>query len=187
MNRLFPHLPNLLTALRIAAAPALALLTLEGSYGQAFAVFLFAGASDAADGYLAKRFGLSTRFGRIFDPAADKILMLLSFLALVAIGVAPVWLAALVIGRDALIVLGVGLAWALDLPMPIAPLPLGKATTVAQIAYIALILMFLVTGFSAPQTAAGMAIAVAVVTLASGLNYAALWLRAVVIRAGRTA
>lgn len=187
MNRLFYHFPNLLTGLRLVLSPALALLTLSGRYGEAFAVFLFAGASDVADGYLAKRFGLATTLGRILDPAADKILMLLSFLALMAIGVAPVWLTALVIGRDLAIVLGAGVAWMLDLPMRIAPLPLGKATTAMQIAYIALMLMFLLTGFSDPQMAAGMAIAVAVVTLASGLNYAAIWLRALVIRTGRPA
>ena len=95
--------------------------------------------------------------------------------------------AALVIGRDLAIVLGAGVAWMLDLPMRIAPLPLGKATTAMQIAYIALMLMFLLTGFSDPQMAAGMAIAVAVVTLASGLNYAAIWLKALVIRTGRPA
>ncbi len=186
MNRLFSQFPNFLTSLRVAAAPFLAVLVLDGRYGEAFAVFAFAGASDAADGYLAKRFGLTSEFGRLLDPAADKLLMLASFLVLVAIGVAPVWLALLVIGRDLGIVLGTVLAWALDLPLRVAPSPLGKITTAAQIGYIALTLLLLLTGADWPLLARGVALVVAAVTLASALNYAALWLKALA-RASRMA
>lgn len=187
MNRLFLHLPNVLTGLRLAAAPVLALLVVSGRYGAALAVFVFAGLSDAADGYLAKRFGFDTAFGRILDPAADKLLMLASFLALSAIGPVPVWLTVLVIGRDLGIVAGALLAWALDLPLKVAPLPLGKISTACQICYIALILLFL---FAVPEIqgiADAAAMVTAAVTLMSGLNYAALWLRALAARVGRTA
>lgn len=187
MNRLFVLLPNILTSLRLAAAPFLAMLVVAGDHADALAVFAFAGASDAVDGFLAKRFGLATRFGRYFDPAADKLLMLASFVALAVIGAAPVWLAVLVIGRDLGIVFGAFFTWAFDLPLKVAPLPLGKVSTAVQIGYIALLLILLVFGVDRPGIASGAAIVTGALTLASGLNYAALWLRALAARASRTA
>ena len=181
------HLPNCLTGLRLAAAPLLAFLVGEGRFGEAFAVFAFAGASDAADGFLAKRFNLKTEFGRFLDPAADKILMLASFVALTAAGVVPLWLTALVVARDLGIVFGAVLAWALVLPVRLAPSPLGKISTAFQIGYIALMLLFLLVGLDVPQLATAAAVAVGALTVASGLNYAALWLRAAFRAAGHTA
>lgn len=186
MNRLLIHLPNLMTSLRLVAAPFLALLVLDGRFEAALVIFAAAGASDAMDGYLAKRFGLMTTLGRFLDPAADKLLMLASFVVLVAIGAAPVWLAAVVIGRDMLIVLGAALAWALDLPVRIAPLPLGKISTALQILYIGTTLLFLVLGIDLPALAGALVAVVAAFTLASGLNYATLGLKALA-RASRTA
>src|ERR1700722_14624440 len=81
------HLPNLLSWLRLAAAPALAFLLVSGADRMALGVFAFAGLSDAADGFLAKRFGFVSRFGRFLDPAADKLLMLATFVTLTALKV----------------------------------------------------------------------------------------------------
>lgn len=187
MNRYFLHLPNILTGLRLVAAPVLAMLVVDGRDGAALAVFVFAGLSDAADGYLAKRFGLDTAFGRILDPVADKLLMLASFLALSAIGLVPVWLTVLVIGRDLGIVAGALLAWALDLPLKVAPLPLGKISTACQICYIALMLLSLLAVPDVSNFTNAATMVTAAVTLMSGLNYAALWLRALAARVGRTA
>src|SRR5580700_229026 len=99
------HLPNLLTTLRLAAAPATAGLLVAGHFNAAFGIFAFAGLSDAADGYLAKRFGLTTRLGRFLDPAADKALMLALFVTLAVVGDVPGWLAIWTVARDGLIVL----------------------------------------------------------------------------------
>ena len=107
MSGLFKHVPNLLTGMRLVCAPALAFLLVSGADRAALGVFAFAGLSDAADGYFAKRFGLATRFGRYLDPAADKLLMLAAFVALAAMGYTPVWLAVLVIARDLAIVAGI--------------------------------------------------------------------------------
>lgn len=187
MNRYFLYLPNFLTGLRLAAAPVFAYLVIAARYDEAFAVFAFAGISDAADGFLAKRFRLTTAFGRFLDPAADKLLMLASFLALTAVGIVPIWLTALVIARDVGIVFGAFLAWALDLPLKIAPSQLGKICTAAQIGYIALILVFLLFALDLPATSAAAAVFVGAVTLVSGVSYAALWLRALARAASRTA
>src|SRR5215467_75381 len=116
------HIPNFLTALRLAAAPMTAGLLAAGHFNAAFGIFAFAGLSDAADGFLAKRFNLATPLGRVLDPAADKALMLTVFATLAVLDNVPVWLAATVIARDALILAGLALAIAWRAPISVKPL-----------------------------------------------------------------
>ncbi len=169
------QIPNLLTALRLAAAPALAVLLMWGDNRAALGIFAFAGLSDAADGFLAKRFGMTTRFGRYLDPAADKLLMLAAFLTLSVLGVAPWWLSVLVIARDLAIVIAIAFAHVLMLPLRVKPLPIGKLNTVVQVSYVGLMLLFLVLHIDAPQFSAYAALATGVVTLMSWFAYGGLW------------
>jgi cardiolipin synthase (CMP-forming) len=171
--------PNILSALRLIAAPIAAYLILHGIDTAALCVFGFAGLSDAADGYLAKRFRLTSRFGAWLDPAADKLLMLASFVTLTMVGVVPPWVTFLVIGRDIAIVLGVLLARALDAPLQIAPLIVGKASTVVQVAYVAFLLLLLALNTTMPNTELAGGVTVAVFTVWSFLAYAHVWLQAV--------
>jgi cardiolipin synthase len=182
VNGLLKHLPNLLTALRLAAAPALALLLVSGADRAALGVFAFAGLSDAADGFLAKRFGFATRFGRYLDPAADKLLMFAAFVTLTVLGIAPLWLTLLVIARDAAIVVGILLAHVLRLPVRIEPLLVGKASTAMQIVYIALALLLLTFGLRWPVGEAVAADVTAFLTAASWLAYAGVAMSALVRR-----
>ena len=99
-------------------------------------MFAGAGFSDLADGFIARRWGFTSRFGAWLDPIADKLLMLLCFVALLQIGAAPFWLVVLVIARDAVIAGGALLAKAPGLPLRIAPLAIGKATTAVLVAYV---------------------------------------------------
>jgi len=178
VNTLLRNIPNFLTALRLAASPALVALLWRGHDYAALIVFVIAGATDALDGYLAKRFNLQSRFGRYMDPAADKLLMLTSFLALTVLGVTPVWLTALVITRDAAIVLGIGLAHLWALPVRATPSFLGKVSTAVQVIYVGVMLLLLTFDIRAPVLTNFAEIAVAAFTLVSGLGYAQIWLRA---------
>ncbi|HXL99842.1 MAG TPA: CDP-alcohol phosphatidyltransferase family protein [Rhizomicrobium sp.] len=172
------NIPNILTALRLACAPALALLLLWAHQSAALAVFVFAGLTDAADGWLAKRFHLATRFGRYLDPAADKLLMLFAFVALTAMGVTPLWLTVVVIARDAAIVGGIVVAKSLALPLRVVPLPIGKISTAVQVAYIALVLVVLAFDLDWPQISAFAAVVTGAFTIASWLAYGQVWLKA---------
>lgn len=185
--RLARHIPNLLTVLRLAAAPLTAYLLLEGRFTVAFAVFAFAALTDAADGYLAKRFNVRTRFGVYLDPAADKLLMLISFVVLTMISVAPLWLTALVITRDAAIISAVLVAKYFGLPLDIQPQPLGKACTFVQVSYVTLMLLSLMLNVDPGLLGYGAAIVTAVLTLASGLSYGHVWVRALFLRHSRPA
>ena len=182
MKAVLRQAPNILSALRLIAAPVAGWLILHGDFFAALWVFGFAGASDAADGYLAKTFGLTSQFGAWLDPAADKLLMLASFVTLTMVGAVPVWLTFLVIGRDVAIVLGVGLARLLEAPLAIAPLFVGKASTVVQVFYIAMTLLLLTLKAVEPEAALAGALAVATLTVASFFAYARVWFAAVAAR-----
>jgi cardiolipin synthase len=181
MTNLVRHLPNFLTAGRLCAAPLTAYLILKGYDATALCVFAFAGLSDALDGYLARRFEYATRFGAYLDPAADKILMLASFVTLTMINAVPFWLTALVIGRDLAIVLGVGVAWLFSLPLKIEPLYIGKVSTVIQVGYIGLVLLLLALNADQPGLVMAGTIVAASVTAASWLVYGQLLVRALAV------
>lgn len=176
------HVPNLLSALRLLAAPFAAWLVVAGHDTAALCVFALAGASDGLDGWIARRFGFTSRFGAWLDPAADKLLMLLCFTALAMIHAAPFWLLGLVVARDACIVLGWGIITLAGLPVPQEPHALGKASTAAQILYILLLLVLLAFGLAWPRLTGVAAVLTGIFTLLSGGAYAGLFLRGIVRR-----
>jgi cardiolipin synthase len=172
------HLPNLLSALRLLAAPLAAFLILVGADTAALTVFVLAGVSDAADGFIARRWGYVSRFGAWLDPAADKLLMLVCFIALWRVGAAPLWLAMLVVGRDLLLAAGAGLIKIFALPVRIAPIMLGKISTIVQVCYIALLLLLRAFSLNAPHLVMALGAATALLIVASWLGYTAILLRA---------
>jgi cardiolipin synthase (CMP-forming) len=82
-------LPNALTIMRIALVPVFALaFVLPGDAARlvAFAVFCIAGISDALDGLAARKLNAGSEFGRMLDPIADKVLVAVALMMLVAEG-----------------------------------------------------------------------------------------------------
>jgi cardiolipin synthase (CMP-forming) len=89
MSRLARLLPNVLTVLRIALVPFFAVaFVLPGDTARliAFAIFCIAGLSDALDGFAARKLNAGSDFGRMLDPIADKILVGVALMMLVAEG-----------------------------------------------------------------------------------------------------
>ncbi|HYC66746.1 CDP-alcohol phosphatidyltransferase family protein [Brevundimonas sp.] len=85
-------LPNLITGVRLLALVPLYVLVAHGgeaSRGAALALFLLAGASDIADGWLARRLGLGSAFGAFLDLVADRLLTLAAVAGLIAAGRLP--------------------------------------------------------------------------------------------------
>jgi cardiolipin synthase len=130
------HLPNMLTGLRLAAAPATAGLVTTGHFDAALGLFAFAGVSDAADGFLAKRMGVTSRLGRFLDPAADKALMFAAFLTLTIIGDVPLWLTLTVFLREVLLMIGIFVAVMARANIVVRPSLSGKLATTTQILYV---------------------------------------------------
>lgn len=169
--------PNLLSALRLLAAPFAAYLIYVGHDTAALSVFAAAGASDALDGFVARRWGVTSRFGAWLDPAADKLLMLLCFGALFLIGTVPPWLLALVVGRDLAIAIGWLAITLLGLPIEIKTLLIGKASTVVHVLYILTVLLLLAFDWKAPRLVEAANWICGLFTVLSGAAYAGVFLR----------
>ena len=98
--------PNLLSFLRLLGVPLFLWLALgPHADGWAFAVLAFAGLSDYADGKIARRFNQSSRLGAVLDPAADRLYILATIVALTVRDIVPLWLAIAVPARDVLLAL----------------------------------------------------------------------------------
>jgi cardiolipin synthase len=134
------NIPNTLTLARIVLVPLVVWLIITHEMRAAFGLFLLAGFSDAADGYLAKRFGWHTELGAYLDPIADKALLVSIYVTLGLAGHLPVWLVIAVVSRDILIVGAVILSWMLSRPMTVHPLLVSKANTLSQIVLAGLVL-----------------------------------------------
>jgi cardiolipin synthase len=127
-------IPNLITLGRILLVPIVVWAITAGEMRIGFILFLAAGISDAVDGFLAKRFGMSTELGAYLDPLADKTMLVSIYVALGIMEVVPRWLVILVVSRDIMIVGAVILSWLVDKPIPLKPLLVSKFNTVVQIA-----------------------------------------------------
>lgn len=135
------QIPNALTLTRlILIAPFLVFLT-QQKYSYAFYIFLFAGFTDALDGWLARLFDWQSPFGTFIDPMADKLLIASSFISLACIGKLPWWIVVLVFLRDLTISCGV-FAWyqLIEQKLEIKPTLLSKTNTVLQLALVTLCL-----------------------------------------------
>lgn len=171
-------IPNLISSLRILLVIPTVYLLLNHQYSYALLLFFVAGLSDGLDGFLARRFGWITRLGSFLDPMGDKLLMTASYFMLGWLGQLPVWLVAIVIGRDLVIVVG-ALAYRLlvqDISM--SPLLISKANTVAQI-FLVLLMLFKLSGLPMSDVpdwlTQGTMYLVMLTSLLSGLAYILIW------------
>jgi cardiolipin synthase len=170
------HLPNLVTILRILLVVPLCWLIDQGRYEGALVIAAIAGFSDAVDGFLAKHYGWQTWLGGILDPIADKLLLMAAFLWLAFTGDMPVWLAALVILRDVVIVSGAVAYYYLIGRFDAAPSRLSKLTTLVQIVFVLGELLRLSHLIALPDVMRTAGIAVtALLTIASGVHYVVVW------------
>jgi cardiolipin synthase len=177
MTRLGLNLPNLITLSRLLSVPLMIWLIVGEQYGVAFWVFLAAGASDALDGYIAKRFDCRTRLGALLDPAADKALLSSVYVALGIAEKLPNWLVILVVFRDVMIIGGFVLIQTLAAPRKFDPLYISKINTLTQIALVAYVLARLGVGFPDGHVTPVLVWITALTTVLSGLSYLVRWAR----------
>ncbi len=131
-------IPNLLTMIRLLLIPVFVVLFVQGQQKAALAVFVAASLTDLLDGFLARRLNQISDFGKLFDPLADKLMVLT---ALVCQGIASVfpWSAIIIVAAKELIMLLGGL-FMLSQSVVVYSNLLGKS---AQVFFIAsLILSF---------------------------------------------
>jgi len=167
-------IPNLITLGRILLVPVVVWAITAGEMRIAFALFLAAGISDAVDGFLAKRFGMTTELGAYLDPLADKALLTSVYVTLGYEGHMASWLVILVVFRDVLIIGGAILYQTITGALKMRPLLVSKINTAAQIALAAVVLAQ--SGLGVDYGIADLLVpVVAATTLASGGAYLVVW------------
>jgi CDP-diacylglycerol---glycerol-3-phosphate 3-phosphatidyltransferase len=100
------NLPNQLTLWRLGLVfPFVWLLSVDWHWSKSIALglFLAAGFTDYADGYIARRYQLVTVFGQLMDPLVDKIMIVSAFICLVASQDLPAWTVIIIVSREFLI------------------------------------------------------------------------------------
>lgn len=131
------NLPNAITFSRLLMTAAFVLAVSQRSltgYGLGLILFIVAAVSDWLDGYLARKMGLVTPLGKLMDPLADKILVSAAFVFFTEQKLCPVWVTALIIGREFLVT---GLRQiAIEAGEVLAADRLGKWKTTFQLAYL---------------------------------------------------
>ncbi|MGB3441969.1 MAG: CDP-alcohol phosphatidyltransferase family protein [Actinophytocola sp.] len=94
-------IPNLLSVIRLALVPVFLWLLLgPEADGWALAILVYSGASDWADGKLARWLNQASKLGAILDPAADRLYTLATVVAFVLRDIIPLWFALVLVGRD---------------------------------------------------------------------------------------
>ena len=166
---MFPlNLPNVLTLLRILAAPVVVVALLgETPNGDALAagVFALAALTDGLDGYIARSRDAVTTFGKLMDPVADKLLIAAALVSLVSLDRLAAWVAMVIIAREfAVTVMRVIAA---ERGIVIAASWMGKAKTVLQIAAV----FALIAANPAPVWVDVLVYAAVAVTVISGADY----------------
>ena len=143
-------LPNIITVGRILVTPIVFLLILPTDFGArlaAFILFVIAGLSDLWDGYLARKHGWISDFGKLMDPLADKLLLVATFVPFYIVshrpgpladlpfwGDLPLWVLLVVLGREVLITVVRAIAARQGLVLPAGRV--GKHKTFSQSIFI---------------------------------------------------
>ncbi|KAI1757458.1 CDP-alcohol phosphatidyltransferase-domain-containing protein [Xylaria castorea] len=188
---LTPHeniytVPNLLTFSRLVAAPFIGYAILHDAHALALGLFAYAGVSDLLDGWIARRWKLQTVVGSVVDPMADKMLMTVLTVCLAMQGALPVWLAAIILGRD----VGLGIAaiyyrwislpppktftryWDFSLPSAeVRPTTISKYNTFLQLGLMGATMVAPVVAVDVSSAMTVFQYLVATTTVWSGLSY----------------
>ena len=147
----------------------------HGNFVATLWLFFIAGFSDGLDGYLARRFGWRSRLGGILDPLADKFLMVSMFITLTLVGLIPLWLAVLVVGRDLAIVTG-GLVynWLFG-TVQAQPTDISKLNTLMQLVLGMVVVSGAGYGWPGQSWVIVLGACVMVTTIISGVDYVWHW------------
>ena len=184
----FWNVPNLITLTRVALVPVFALMLFQKRAFGALLILFLAGLSDVLDGFAARRWHQRTKVGTLIDPIADKILLstafiLLTFQRLGFTYVIPVWLTAVVIARDFIILAGGFVIFLIRGRREFPPTVFGKISTVLQVATVFWVILSnyvrvsalgrtsILAAITSPSVLEAFFIATLVLTVVSGAQY----------------
>lgn len=108
------HIPNILTILRFLFIPIILHFIFTGNYILGFIFFTISGITDILDGFIARKFNLISNFGKLMDPLADKLTQISVLAALVSVKIIPVWILAIVVLKELIMVVGASFLYGKD-------------------------------------------------------------------------
>jgi cardiolipin synthase len=164
------NLPNIITLMRIVLIPFFITFLLYRNYEYALYIFIFAGLSDALDGYLARKLRSFTEIGKLLDPIADKFLITASFLVFTYLGLIPIWFTVTVLSRDLFIIIGWILMFLIWDTRSVQPSGTGKAAIALQMLLVGYTLLGKTLSVELPLHEVLMWITV-ILTITSGSQY----------------
>ncbi|MFV0313934.1 MAG: CDP-diacylglycerol--glycerol-3-phosphate 3-phosphatidyltransferase [Anaerotignum sp.] len=166
------NLPNKLTILRVIFIPIFLLVLFLAPEPTnryvAVALFVVASFTDFLDGYLARKWGLVSNFGKFMDPLADKLLVMAALVSMVELGDLPSWVVIIILAREFTITGFRTLAMEANIVM--AASWWGKVKTTVQMAMITIVLLGIPFAFMPMVETILVALAV-FFTILSGVDY----------------
>jgi CDP-diacylglycerol--glycerol-3-phosphate 3-phosphatidyltransferase len=173
------NVPNALSLTRILLVPWIVVLVVGAPDGSltAAAVFAAGGLTDLLDGHIARTRGLITAVGKLFDPLADKLLVLGALGSLVAVGRLPGWVAAVIVSREILVT-----ALRMHAARHGEVLPADTIGKVKMCFQVAMVLALMAAPDAGALWVQALVAVTVVLTVASGLRYGAAWRHHVVLR-----
>jgi CDP-diacylglycerol---glycerol-3-phosphate 3-phosphatidyltransferase len=179
--------PNSLTILRIALTPVfVALFFSESSLWKqvSLIVYIFAALTDWYDGWVARKYGYVSRWGRFLDPLADKILSSAALFSFVFLGLVDAWMVWIIVIRDFFITILRSYAEWKDQPVVTSKTAQAKTFGEFVVIYYILILYVaahvpvirndfgsLIESLMHPQVLFGMMLLVTLSTIGTGIKY----------------
>ena len=167
------NLPNTITLLRISVMPVLFLLLLSPGRTLSLiiaALFILAALTDLLDGYVARKYGIVTKMGKLLDPIADKIIINTAMILMIPIGYIPAWIVAIIIMRDVAVDGLRNIASSDGLVIPASKL--GKQKTLSQIVAVSsLIIHYPLFGINAHLVGIVILYFALILTIWSGADY----------------
>lgn len=178
-REMIDQIPNIISVLRLFLIVPVAYGILYGHWTFVLIMLVIGGLTDLLDGYVARRFEWTSRFGEIVDPIADKVTFGGACVLLTLEGYWPVWVLTIVLAREVVILGGAAAYRLLYKRLDIEPTLLSKTNTIVLVSVIILVV---VAQIDFPyQTIAVNALdwagywLVALFSIASGLDYVRLW------------
>ena len=146
-------IPNIITISRIISTPLITYSLIHQDYKTSISLFSYAAISDFVDGFIARKFNMTTRLGSILDPFADKILILSTICGLYQ--VIPTYVFSLFLLKDSLLIFGTLISFAKNKNnnfmtqqktnlLQMKPTYISKVNTALQLLYIGGLFVFMV-------------------------------------------
>jgi cardiolipin synthase len=169
--RALRQIPNLITVIRILLVVPMVVGLVHQKLETVLILFAIAAASDALDGFLARRCGWQSVLGSVLDPIADKLLLATLLVTLAVLSLVPMWLMAAALARDVIIVSGAAAYRLFIGPLTAQPSVVSKFNTFCQASFVLCVVARPEFSWPPSWAEAGLGALAFATTVVSGIDY----------------